>query len=64
MISLPEPGLGDDSIAETSSRSAPSSSRDGMIPWFAGGHGDPWNHVEAAMALTVGGALRRGGPRL
>ena len=28
---------------------------DGMIPWFPGGHGDPWNHVEAAMALTAGG---------
>ena len=28
----------------------------GMIPWFAGGHADPWNHVEAAMALSVGGA--------
>jgi hypothetical protein len=28
---------------------------DGMIPWFAGGHADPWNHVEAAMALDVGG---------
>jgi hypothetical protein len=28
---------------------------DGMIPWFTGGHGDPWNHVEAAMALTAGG---------
>jgi hypothetical protein len=27
----------------------------GMIPWFPGGHADPWNHVEAAMALTVGG---------
>ena len=23
---------------------------DGMIPWFEGGHCDPWNHVEAAMA--------------
>ena len=33
---------------------------DGMIPWFAGGHCDPWNHVEAAMALTVGGSGRRG----
>jgi hypothetical protein len=31
---------------------------DGMIPWFDGGHGDPWNHVEAAMALDAGG--RRG----
>jgi hypothetical protein len=30
----------------------------GMIPWFPGGHADPWNHVEAAMALALGG-LRR-----
>jgi len=29
---------------------------DGMIPWFDGGHCDPWNHVEAAMALTVAGS--------
>jgi len=27
----------------------------GMIPWFPGGHADPWNHVEAAMALALGG---------
>lgn len=27
----------------------------GFIPWFEGGHGDPWNHVEAAMALSAGG---------
>jgi hypothetical protein len=27
----------------------------GMVPWFPGGHGDPWNHVEAAMALALGG---------
>ncbi len=27
----------------------------GQIPWFVGGHSDPWNHVEAAMALTVAG---------
>jgi hypothetical protein len=31
---------------------------DGMIPWFPGGHGDPWNHVEAAMALDAGGRHR------
>ena len=30
---------------------------DGMIPWFPGGHCDPWNHVEAAMALTLCGLL-------
>ncbi|MHB8290184.1 MAG: prenyltransferase [Acidimicrobiales bacterium] len=29
--------------------------QDGMIPWFPGGHCDPWNHVEAAMALLVAG---------
>jgi Prenyltransferase and squalene oxidase repeat len=27
----------------------------GMIPWWPGGHADPWNHVEAAMALDVAG---------
>jgi hypothetical protein len=30
----------------------------GMIPWFPGGHADPWNHVEAAMALALGGRRR------
>ena len=30
---------------------------DGMIPWFEGGHCDPWNHVEAAMALTACGLV-------
>ena len=29
----------------------------GMIPWFDGGHCDPWNHVEAAMALSVCGRI-------
>ena len=27
----------------------------GMIPWFPGGHCDPWNHVETTMALDVAG---------
>jgi len=31
---------------------------DGMIPWFEGGHCDPWNHVEAAMALTACGLAK------
>ncbi|GGO80258.1 prenyltransferase [Wenjunlia tyrosinilytica] len=26
---------------------------DGAIPWFTGGHLDPWDHVESAMALDV-----------
>jgi hypothetical protein len=29
----------------------------GMIPWTPGAHADPWNHVEAAMALTLGGRI-------
>ena len=28
---------------------------DGNIPWIPGGHTDPWNLVEAAMALDLGG---------
>jgi hypothetical protein len=27
----------------------------GMIPWYPGGHCDPWNHVETAMALDTAG---------
>lgn len=27
----------------------------GMIPWYPGGHCDPWNHVETAMALDAAG---------
>jgi hypothetical protein len=28
---------------------------DGTIPWYRKGQMDPWNHVEAAMALCLGG---------
>ncbi len=27
----------------------------GAIPWFPGGHTDPWDHIESAMALIVTG---------
>lgn len=27
----------------------------GEIPWFTGGYADPWDHVEAAMGLSIGG---------
>lgn len=30
----------------------------GMVPWFPGGHSDPWNHVEALMALSASGLAR------
>jgi hypothetical protein len=29
----------------------------GAIPWFEGGHVDPWDHVESAMALSACGLL-------
>lgn len=28
---------------------------DGMIPWFLGHYADPWDHVEAAMGLSIAG---------
>ena len=28
---------------------------DGSIPWFTGGHLDPWDHAEGAMGLTIAG---------
>ena len=30
---------------------------DGAIPWFAGGQLDPWDMVEAAMGLAIGGEI-------
>src|SRR5690606_40340802 len=27
----------------------------GCIPWFDGDKADPWDHIEAAMGLTIGG---------
>ncbi|MBC7633721.1 prenyltransferase [Aeromicrobium sp.] len=39
-----------DSIARTQLRS-------GAIPWFVGGHTDPWDHVQGAMALSAAGRL-------
>ena len=29
----------------------------GEIPWFEGGHTDPWDHTEAAMALSIAGEI-------
>lgn len=30
----------------------------GAIPWFAGSYADPWDHVEAAMGLSIGGEYK------
>jgi hypothetical protein len=42
-------------VEETARSIAAVQRHDGMIPWSDGGHCDPWNHVEAAMGLTVAG---------
>ena len=44
-------------IAATAATIAAAQERSGAIPWFAGGHVDPWDHVECAMALTAAGRL-------
>ena len=44
-----------DQVQETVDAIAEWQLPNGMVPWFPGGHADPWNHVEAAMALTTGG---------
>ena len=47
-----------DQISETVESIAAVQLPSGMVPWFPDGHADPWNHVEAAMALVVGGRRR------
>ena len=47
--------LSSDELATTARHLANLQLSSGLVPWFEGGHADPWNHVEAAMALTVSG---------
>jgi hypothetical protein len=47
--------LSREELAATAQQIAILQRPNGQIPWFVGGHCDPWNHVEAAMALTVSG---------
>jgi hypothetical protein len=42
-------------VVETAEAIAALQLPSGMIPWFPGGHCDPWNHVETAMGLDVAG---------
>jgi len=55
--SLPEiPGvLSAREVIESAEHLASLQTASGMIPWFDEGHSDPWNHVEAAMAIDVAG---------
>ncbi|MGH9114209.1 MAG: prenyltransferase, partial [Acidimicrobiales bacterium] len=45
-------------ITETAAWIASVQLPNGMIPWFPGGHADPWNHTESAMALVLAGRRR------
>jgi hypothetical protein len=58
---LPElPGvLTGEQVRATTTWIAAQQDRDGALPWFRGGQLDPWDSVEAAMALDVGGAHAR-----
>jgi len=43
------------SIEKITSFIASIQKENGEIPWSAGGKTDPWDHVESAMGLSVGG---------
>ncbi len=47
--------LSDVEVAATSAAIADWQLPSGMIPWVPDGHCDPWNHVEAAIALAIAG---------
>ena len=57
MSAIPDlPGvLSRDDVIASGEHLASLQTATGMIPWFPGGHSDPWNHVESAMALDVAG---------
>ena len=44
-----------DALRETAEYIASVQTRAGAIPWESAGKVDPWNHVEAAMGLSVMG---------
>ncbi len=58
-VNLPEVAgvITADEIAATAATIAVLQQPNGMIPWYPGGHCDPWNHVETAMALSVAGHI-------
>jgi hypothetical protein len=48
-----------DQVRATIASIAAEQDADGALPWFRGGQLDPWDSVEAAMALDIGGAHDR-----
>jgi hypothetical protein len=57
MRSFESPILNEADIALTTDSIAAAQQNNGCIPWFEGGDADPWDHIEAAMALGSGGLL-------
>ena len=51
--------LSGEQVRRTVAAIAAEQESDGALPWFRGGQLDPWDSVEAAMALDVGGAHDR-----
>ena len=51
--------LSGEQVRQTVASIAAQQADDGGLPWFRGGQLDPWDSVEAAMALDVGGAHGR-----
>jgi hypothetical protein len=56
-VQVPPKGLEPKEVTATAESIAAVQLRSGMVPWYRGGHADPWNHVEAAMALAVAGLI-------
>ena len=46
-------------VAAVTARIAATQKENGEIPWSRGDKTDPWDHVEAAMGLTIGGDYAR-----
>jgi hypothetical protein len=55
MSPIPDlPGvLSADEVLTSAAHLAELQTASGMIPWYPGGHCDPWNHVELAQLLRA-----------
>lgn len=51
--------LTQDQITQTGRSIAKVQLSSGLIPWYEGGHIDPWNHIEAAIALSIANESER-----
>lgn len=59
-MTFPVPGvLSAEQVRRTGEFIASVQCADGSVPWFPGGHVDPWDHVESAMGLAVTGQVAR-----